>query len=198
MNGFLSPLPILRAGDEQELARVTGKLSGENLVSVSYIIPKEGHWPDGRHIDGVHEVDDGVKLSTTSDAVLIRWGMAGYVEGLSAQIVSKAATKPDPALLRELDMSGSSRWRQFLAKPLFIAGFATHVAPDASEATIWSLRFASKQGPEVVIALGEWTKVGPSYIPDNLLAIFDEAVARSFTIPDNPVSAWGLDWEFQR
>src|SRR5947208_1555033 len=130
MNRFPSPLPILRADDEQELRRVTSKLSGENLASVAYIVPKEGSRPDERDVDGVHEVDDGIKLSTMSGAVLIRWGMSGYVEGLSAQIESEAAAKPDPSLLRELDMSRSSRWRQFLGKPLFAAGFASHVADD--------------------------------------------------------------------
>jgi len=70
----------------------------------------------------------------------------------------------------------------------------SHVPFETDRATVWSLRFEKSDGAKVVIALGEWTETGLQYLPYGLVAIFDEAAARGFTIPDNLGSARGYDW----
>jgi len=187
-------LPILFAEDQRRLNTIAGVLKGSEVSRITYAIPAEGPWPSGRAQNNVHEIDDGVELLTPGDGVVVRWAMSGRVEGLSVELLSEASYHPDHALIRRLDVSEFTQWQPFLGRPLFLRGIATHVPDGTDRATIWSLRFESSGEAKVVIALGEWTRAGPEYLPDTLVAIFDEAIARSFRIPDNPISAWGVDW----
>jgi hypothetical protein len=187
-------LPILYAEDHGQLRRIAGALRSSELTRVKYAVPREGSWQGSRPQENVDEIDDGVQLLTKIDGVVVRWAMAGANEGLYAGLLSQTKRDPDPALLRQLDVSELPQWKPFLTKPLMLRGMASHVPFETDRATVWSLRFETSDGAKVVIALGEWTETGLQYLPDGLVAIFDEAVARGFTIPDNPGSAWGEYW----
>jgi hypothetical protein len=118
--------------------------------------------------------------------------MKGAVEGLAVAVDSNSGQRLSDDVTR-VDVGDLGEWQPFIGKPLAVSGIATHIPDGTNRATVWSLRIAA-EASSFVIALGEWTGTRPEYLPDSIVAIFDEAVARAYVIPDNPVSAWGIDW----
>jgi hypothetical protein len=185
--------PPVYEGDQDLIGRVSGAL-GVELTAVKYLMPVGTIWPRGRADDKVHEVDHGLQLFTRAGAVVsVSWAMDGLIEGLCLEVRSEPVNASSDDLIAAIDVTGLQEWGPLVGRPLRLTGLATHIPSGTNRATVWSVRFESTNAANVVIALGEADGPSLGYMPDNILAIFDESVARAFFIPGNSVSAWGAD-----
>jgi hypothetical protein len=116
----------------------------------------------------------------------VTWAMTGPLEGLALL----GTETPYPGLADEvIDATGREAWTRFQGQPITSVGLAWQVSGDGCPESVWAMRFDFPQG-SVVVALGE---PGPpiDYMPDELVVIFDEEVARAYRPPHVSESSWG-------
>jgi hypothetical protein len=68
---------------------------------------------------------------------------------------------------------------------------AFHVPNEGCPEALWAMRLDFSGGRSAVVALGEMAGDSLGYLPDGLVAIFDEAEAREYRIGSSAQSAWG-------
>jgi hypothetical protein len=183
------------ADDRNRIAAIMAAFDGGKVASVDYVLPTGARWPDGRRHDQVHEVDLGVEIVLDSGLVVcISWAMAGAVEGLSLSVRAVGDTASPTNLTQTIDATELQQWRSLVGRSLNLDGAAVHLPEEGDHVAVWSVRLSAGQSESVVVALGEATEQGLAYLPDSLVVIFDEEIARSYLIPSgvppNPVSAW--------
>lgn len=132
----------------------------------------------------------GIELTNSSGwRSQFRWVMDDVQEGLG--IAETPDDDHDVAPLSLLDVSAEREWAPLLRRPITHVALAWHrPAEDALEA-VWSVRLGF-DSDEVVIALGEAADDRETicYMPDSIVVIFDEDVARSY----EPLSSLGSSW----
>lgn len=179
------------SGGGRQLIDLRRSLVGLGLESARYVMPSEVGWP-GYHRDAqIHEIDMGLELVTSSGSVLaFSWAMRGIDEGLAIELRKSVERPAVDADLARIDVSPLPEWRNVLGRSVEGTAVGWHVPNEGSASMPWSFRL-DFGAANVVIALGEVVDWEVDYLPDSLVVIFDESVARSYCVTSESGSAWG-------
>ncbi|WP_253890908.1 hypothetical protein [Actinokineospora diospyrosa] len=138
----------------------------------------------------MHEIDTAaVFLLVGGDVLEVRWEMRGLNEWLGVGLFIAGdlpASDPDDFV----DVSGLPEWHPLLGVPIVGAARSSHVPNEGCPDEVWALRLDFSSGASAVLALGEMVDGHLGYLPDSLVAIFDEAEARNYRLPSSRQSAW--------
>ena len=172
----------LHGTDDPRLTKLAAELAGDPVTGVRYRLPS------GTDLtaEDVHDVGSAVELALGSGRVLaLSWGTPGLDEGLAIE-VRQDGTDGD-----RVDVSDDPHWSAVVGKPIEELAVAFFRYYDDSSVRPWSFRVGVSGGGSATVALGEADGADISYLPDNLVVIFDEARARDYRIVDALQSAWG-------
>jgi len=189
---WMAPWPVDESERRVLVDRLAG-LRGQRIHAVRYLIPSSSDdFSVGIRGDS-HEISMGIELETRESIVSsFVWKMEGVCEGLAVGI-SSAAGVDRGALVRAFDVTLLDPWQLRSGSAIVEVGAAWHVPAEGCRTTLWSVRLTFESGAGVTICLGEQRAgVGLCYMPDSIVAIFDESVARSFRIPASDTTAWGV------
>jgi hypothetical protein len=126
------------------------------------------------------ELDLGERGTTT-----ITWAMSGPFEGLAiltGESYAGVATET-------LDAADRDAWRDFIGSMITSVAASWQISDAKNPESLWAARINFAAG-SIVIALGEATP-DIDYMPDELVVIFDMALARSYKPHHVNESAWG-------
>ena len=111
--------------------------------------------------------------------------MHGELHGIS--IVDDEAYS-DPGA-KSIEASSRDAWRGHIGGTIASVGAAWQVSGDGCPESLWALRLDLSAG-SVVLALGtDFPEI--DYMPDELIVVFDPALARAYRPPHVNDSAWG-------
>lgn len=175
------PKPITRA-ECAALASLKGaRLSG---VKYHYLSPADGAYYDGGEegvdCDIAAVVLDLGERGTTS----ITWAMAGELEGL-AILEGESYSGMGSEVL---DAAGREAWRYHIGRSVTSVAASWQFSGAGCPESLWAVRI-NFAGDSVVIALG--TAPDMDYMPDELVVVFDAAIARSYKPAHVNDSSWG-------
>lgn len=122
--------------------------------------------------------------------VRIRWAMTNFNEAITLR---RHTRHNESDGLKMINVSDAAEWRLLLGEVITEAAATWHVPNEYATETVWSIRLAFGKVGSVVIALGEcdYKTRRISYIPDSLVVIFDEVLAREYEPPASIGSSWG-------
>ncbi|MGJ7906667.1 hypothetical protein ACOQFL_09325 [Actinopolyspora sp. H202] len=118
----------------------------------------------------------------SGSVVMLSWVINGLEERLAIEIKDTAAVGRDLSG-DPVDVSDLPDWDPFLGSVITDIVAAWHVPNEGSSAMPWSFRFEFDVGSSVVVALGEAAGRGFSYLPDELVVIFDGDLADAYVNP---------------
>jgi hypothetical protein len=181
------PRPFARA-DLNALTSEHSGIVGACLAAVSYRylppIDGSGYGGGGERVDGdiaAVVLDLGERGLRT-----ITWAMDGALEGLA--ILGDDAAYA--GLIDEtVDASTRAGWRRHIGTRITSLGAAWHISGEGCPESLWALRLECPQGP-VVVALG-MADDDISYVPDELVVMFDRELATAYRPRHVAESAWG-------
>lgn len=163
-------------------------LVGFTVLSVKYLIPESMDPESLGHFVGFDQAEAGVALVGDSREVQLRWSQDGFTESLWVGPPTNDTTLWSPHT-REVAVVGG--WEGLIGFP--IEEVVHRWLPLAEEVeAIWAIRLRVG-GRAVSVALGEvdYESGSPSYVPDCVLAIFDEPTGRAYHPWEGVTSAWG-------
>lgn len=179
-------LPLTRDDRNRLIGEGTGFV-GARLDSVRYhYLP---HVDEAEYAGGENGFDDdlvAVELSFgESGRKTLTWATLGVHEGLSLLEDSDY----DGVSVGTVDVTSRAGWREHVGLRIDSVAASWHVSDESYPESIWSLRLGFAES-SVVIALGG---LNPEldYIPDELVVIFAEDLARRFRPPYVKASSWG-------
>jgi hypothetical protein len=188
------PAPVT-ANDIESLRAWAAGLNSRRLVGVRYWYWPDTEWPNGWSIDGVDEVamEISFALDNGSTAV-IAWAMAGFDQGvgenqgLALRLVARPF-KPREGSLVPIEATELPQWAPLIGRKIVDVGAGWHVSDAGHPETVWSVKLTFDNSISVVVALGELERGSLHYLPDYLVVIFDEDLARTYGQPGR--TAWG-------
>lgn len=181
----------LAAGHPRMFETLAARLVGQIVSAVYYQPVSDGEWPDGHRHDSVHEIDIALKFSLVSgESLVVRWEMQGLNEGLGVGLFGDANAEVFKGV-DFIEVSETPEWQPLLGASITHAVGAFHVPNEGCPEALWAMRIDFSSGRSAVVALGEMSGDGLGYLPDGLVAIFDEAEARDYRIGSSAQSAWG-------
>lgn len=178
-----TPFQPMLLGQVHDLATISGK----TLTSVTYFyLPPDDKDEYLGGLEGVDFMLTAIRLDFGLDGYLmITWSTPGYVEGLSV-----VNDKPYPGgSYLVLDASKRAAWSRHIGTKVAAIGASWQTMWTNGIKTLWALRL-DFGGESVVVALGKANPV-LSYIPDEIVVVYDENIARSYRISEAKFSAWG-------
>lgn len=180
-----------KPGDRSALEAAAQRFRGQTLARVKYL-SAAGECAVSPHRRGVvEEIDFGVEF-VTSEGIVFRaaWQMHDVEQGL---LFGPAPTeRPWPSPVTASDVSGSEHWRALIDKRVREVVLAWHVAEEGASESVWAVRIQLDEGLSIVVALGTVLNGPPiAYMPNAVVVIFDETMARCYTIPTSSTSALG-------
>lgn len=181
----------IRRQDRVIRDELSAAVVGRGLWNVVYFVPPGLERVEEDSVgDAIHLVDMGVSLVLDGLTINLAWSMDGPEEGLAV------ATDPlDPMFFGRsavpIDANGISPWPSRLGHTIEGIAWAWHQPCDDCPDLLWALRVDFGAPGSAVIALGDVEDGTPRYMPDSLLILFDEDVARSYAIPAGEGSSWG-------
>lgn len=119
-------------------------------------------------------------------STVLTWSMSGRREGLT--IISVGAVYRGTTT-KTLDAAARAAWSRFVDKEVLAVNASWHVSGEQCSETLWAVRLEFDAG-SVVIALGVGD-TGLSYMPDEMVVVSDEPLARSYCPSHAKVSSWG-------
>ena len=169
----IEPATLHRA-DDPRLTRLAAELVGGRVTRVRYRLPSGTDFA----AESVHDVGSAVELTLGSGRVLVlSWGTPGLDEGLAIEVREDgaAADRVDASV----DVSDDPHWSAVLGNPIEECALAFFEYYYDSSVRPWSFRVGVSGGGSATVALGETDGAEISYLPDNLVVIFDETKARA-------------------
>jgi hypothetical protein len=182
-----------RTARRQNLAieELYAAIIGGRLTGVSYVVAEGDVWPSGHSADPrVHEIDMGLVLHVGDTALNVTWVMDGHDEGLA---VVAGAALPDffGISTTNIDVGHVMPWPSLVEHKVADLAWAWHQPYEDCAELLWAMRIRFDFAGSAVIALGDFSNGVPQYLPDSMLAIFDEDLARFYSIPAGEGPAWG-------
>lgn len=157
-------------------------LVGHDIVRVAYVSPSSAS-EEGHSSAEYDRVRMGVELETGEGATCaVAWRMAGACEGLVMGGGDVESLRGYHMALRRVDRTRSRGWQPFIGTPVHRVRAEWQISADGCPPTVWAVQL-DLGVRTLTIALGEAASDGPSYQPDELLVIFDCAVAKGYRIP---------------
>lgn len=180
-----------RADGGTGLADLQNTVVGEVVRTARYVVLQGEVWPEGHREDRAHEVDMAVELVMGSgSALVLSWAMDGLNEGLAIEF--RNARELDVGLPGDaIDVSDHVDWARFLGVPIASITPVWHVPNEGCSEMPWSFRFEFANGSSLVVALGKAEGSGFTYSPDDLVVIFEKALAAAYRIPASATSSYG-------
>lgn len=176
-------------------AETLSRLVGHEISEVRYLSPSTADAALMSNSQVVDQVSMGVWLRFASGSGLIlRWKMNGVSESLTADFVDSEPLWQALGL-REFASSSEARWSGLVGSRILAVGMSTHRPDESCPRQLWAVRLSLETHRAVVVALGELSPEGLSYMPDSVVVIFDPTVAAEFKIPAGESEAWGVDVE---
>ena len=166
-------------------------LIGRSPSDVAYLDPAGSDPWRIKYHRGFDEASMGVELRSAEGWFGLRWLMHGEREGL-ALVLNQTVPDLQRDRLKRMPAGTRPNWRHVMTSQVTKLGISWH-EPTAGVAAVWAVRLGFSSGHSVVVALGEWRDENIRYIPDAVVAIFDDEIARGYRIPAGEVSAWGRD-----
>lgn len=166
------------------------EIAGQRLDGVAYLVPSTSDATTRRHYNSFDEVDMGVELTTLSGSKFcFMWVMDDVQEGLR---LNRAEAGFSAGPLKRLDVSNEPEWAGLLGRAITGVALSWHRPCDEALEAVWSVRLIF-DSTAIVIALGEAAHDRRTicYIPDTVVVIFDEGLARSYEPPSSQGSSWG-------
>ncbi|HNJ97873.1 MAG TPA: hypothetical protein PLV13_07090 [Ilumatobacteraceae bacterium] len=168
---------------------MTSLLEGFEFTAVDYLMPRGLADSVLTVGSGFEHAEAGVELvGAEGERRTIRWSQTGFDEGLW---VGAGGPTDEGAWVPGVKSVGVTSWsdRGLGNRIVRVVPAWQEVAP--SRYSIWSIRMELTVGA-VVVALGERSfETGqPTYIPDCVLVIFEEEVARLYRSRASTSSAW--------
>lgn len=119
----------------------------------------------------------------------ISWAMDGEFEGLAVDKSGSYAGVESKAL----DMTKSDHFRSLNGTTVNGVAVSWHSSGDQLPDSVWAIRLCFAHG-DIVLALGGVDASGlvPEYSPNEMVVLFDEALAKSYRPSGVPRSAWGV------
>lgn len=178
------PTPILRTDPTLLTGLIGVQLAG---VTYHYLPPVD----DPGYVGGGDGFDAELSairldLADRGPGVVVTWAMSGELEGLA--ILSDAALYPSVAD-ETVDASDREGWRSYRGDTIRSVGAAWHVSAVNCPDSLWALRLDFATG-SIVIALGT-NRPDLDYMPDELVAVFDQSLADSYRPRHISGSSWG-------
>ncbi|KNB53112.1 hypothetical protein AC230_10475 [Streptomyces caatingaensis] len=131
-----------------------------------------------------------VQLVLANSVVTLSWAMDGANEGLAIELSGRDAPNAGPS--GDMVAVGERmEWVGLLGRSIVSVTPAWHVPNEGCSDMPWAFRMDFSNGSSVVIALGESEGSEITYMPDSLVAIFDEDVADAYRIPASSTSSYG-------
>lgn len=179
------------AGRPQIAEAVVSRLSGFAVTRVAYLIPATMAGNTRPHASGFEIAESGVRLIDPAGRHRdIRWAQDGFDEGLWFG----EQTGPDDERLwsPNVQLVDSNSWPHRGQSSVVerVTVIWQQIGP--SRFSIWSVRLLLG-GESIVVCLGErdYETGLPTYIPDCVMVLFDEQVAREYHPSASFDSAWG-------
>ncbi|MFG1842639.1 hypothetical protein ACGFH8_29915 [Micromonospora sp. NPDC049175] len=184
-------MALVQREDKTRIDELSAAVAARRFRGVTYFVPPGLEWVEEDSPAGaVHVADMGVSLRFDDLTFNVAWSMNGFNEGLAV------ATDPvDPLFFGRsavaVDASAIPPWPSRLGHAVEGISWAWHQPGDDCPELLWAVRFDFGVTGSAVIALGEVDDGTPRYMPDSLLVLFDENLARSYVIPAGESSSWG-------
>jgi hypothetical protein len=166
---------------------VLAAIAGKVLSGVEYFyLPSTESDEYECELNGIDCMLTAVRLDFGIDGfMLITWSTPGSIEGLS---VAQGMPYPGNSYLVH-DACKREAWCNHIGTKVVGLGASWQTLWMAALDTLWALRLDFESG-SVVVVLGEVNPV-LTYIPDEIVVVYDESMARSFRLSDASSSAWG-------
>jgi hypothetical protein len=175
-----NPEPLVRDAQSSVLTLMGARLAG---VTYRYLPGLDTEEYEGREpgVDG----DIAAVMLDLGDrgGYALTWSMDRFQQALALLPAESYRAVADA----EFDAAADGPWRTLLGQQIESCAVAWHVAEEGCPEAVWALRL-NFSGASVVIALGE-LRDQPSYMPDELVVIFDPDVARTYLSSYPPASA---------
>jgi hypothetical protein len=201
--------------DRDCIEREARSLKGQTIVAVRYLVPGTSDATERQAHSGFDEATMGVELTMSGGIVTLPWLMDNFKEGLALVL----AGSQEYATARRYKATEATDFLEWQARraPIVTVALGWQISSEGMTASVWSLRLNFENDTSVTFALGEWAiKAHPlginarapelegavTYTPDNVLVIFDQALAQGYRVnaaahPGGPSaatpswSAWG-------
>ncbi|MEU4476204.1 hypothetical protein [Micromonospora sp. NPDC023888] len=185
-------IALIKREDKTRIDELSAAIAARRLRGVTYFVPPGLEWVEEDSSAGpIHVADMGVSLIFDDVTLNVAWSMNGFNEGLAVV----ATDTVDPLFFGRsavaVDASGIHPWPSRLGHGVEGISWAWHQPCDDCPDLLWSVRLDFGAPGSAIIALGEVEQGTPRYMPDSLLVLFDETVARSYLIPAGEGSSWG-------
>lgn len=183
--------PVRFSDDQALLIRVQSAVVGATFVGVRYAVLEGDRWPSGHRSDSiVHELEMGLSIDFGSTVLSMTWAMDGSAEGVALAL---DATPPDFFGIgaSAINVAAVTPWPSLVGRKVSGISWAWHESGACAMPLLWSIRMKFEGGASVVVALGSMDGGHLRYLPDALVAVFDERTARSYRLLTSRGSAWG-------
>ncbi len=181
------------AGREKIAEGVVSLLEGFVVSSVEYLTPASLTESTRIRGNGFEHAEAGVRLINSEGAHRdIRWAQDGFDEGL--WFGEEAGPDDEQFWSPDVRSDEVSSWPQLGPCPVIERATLVWQQIGPSRFSAWSVRLTLR-GESVVVCLGErdYETGRPTYIPDCVLVVFDEQVAKDYRPLASFSSAWGPD-----
>jgi len=175
------PSPWPRSAREREaLIGDVRALIGSSIAEVRYLQPRGSSVVDTGGCEEFDQTSVCVEFVTTAGATFSAvWRMAGDLQGLSFG-PGTAESRHGMYPLQSVDLSASPHWRPLLRKPVTDVTPSWHISNTGCPEAIWAVWITVDRPPGVLVALGQATaSCSIEYQPDEIVIVFDEALART-------------------
>lgn len=149
-------------------------LLGRPLTRVEYAAPAEV----AAAVESTGLLHDGgfaVQLAFGGPAVRVDWAQLGFDEGVAVQL-----DEPLPATWMLVEHQPDWVWSKAENSTLEQVEVVWHRPGDPSVEVALGLAFRLSRGFVVAVTVGEVVDGGLSYLPDELVVVFDERVAQEY------------------
>lgn len=181
------------AGRQEIAEGVVSLLEGFVVTSVEYLTPVSMTGSTRIRGNGFEHAEAGVRLVNSEGAHRdIRWAQDGFDEGL--WFGEDAGPGDEQLWSPEVRSVEVSLWPQLGPSPVIDQATVVWQQIGPSLFSAWSVRL-TLEGESIVVCLGErdYETGRPTYIPDCVLVVFDEQVAKGYHPSASFSSAWGPD-----
>lgn len=151
-------------------------LVGRPLTGIVYAMPAGATWRPEPTNPHVHEVEMAVVLKFGGPHLRLDWAQSGWEEGMALQF---DISLPDAWSATEVQTEAN--WAPLIKRPLIGADVAWHRSEEGASEVALGMIFRFEGEVSVTIGLGEWVDGSPSYLPDEIIVLFERgAGARYF------------------